>query len=473
MIELSVGEVAEVLKARPKGCTVSDTPSSFPSVSIDSRTIRVGECFIAVKGERFNGHDFVEEALQKGASTIIFSESSVDFSHWKDRVFLQVDQTEAALQTLAYHVRKRWGKTLVAISGSIGKTTTREFVATLLSQRFNVVQSPRNLNNQIGVPLSLLQLAEEHQLALVELGMNHPGELRALMKICRPDSALLTNVAAVHLEFFSDLDEIAAAKGEILEELPQRGKLFFNADDPRLSRLAATYSGEKVSFSLENQAGIRVLDYRFDGLGEMSFEIDARGERLTAKVPFVGKHFLYNIAAAVAVAVTFGLSPDEICDGIGRLKVPSMRGRVHRVGEKEKGGSITLWDDSYNSNPQALKIVLETVGQFSGFSRKLLALGQMLELGSRSPEFHRQAGQQVVQCDADLLVTVGKDARYIGQGAKEKGFPPEKIAHFEGSREAADFLVEELGRGDFLLVKGSRRVRMDQIVLVIKEKRKT
>ena len=154
MIELSVCEVAEVLKARPKGSTVSDTRSSFPSVSIDSRTIRVGECFIAVKGQRFNGHDFVEEALQKGASTIIFSESSVDFSHWKDRVFLQVDQTEAALQTLAYHVRKRWGKTLVAISGSIGKTTTREFVATLLSQRFNVVQSPSNLNNQIGVPLS-------------------------------------------------------------------------------------------------------------------------------------------------------------------------------------------------------------------------------------------------------------------------------------------------------------------------------
>ena len=472
MIELSVGEVAEALKARPQGATLTDTRLTFPSVSIDSRTIGVGECFIAVKGQQFDGHDFVEEALEKGASTIIFSENPVAFSQWTDRVFLQVDQTETALQTLAHHVRQKWGKSLLAISGSIGKTMTREFMATLLSQKFEVVQSPGNFNNHIGVPLSLLQLAEQHQLALVELGMNHAGEIRALSKICSPDSALLTNVAAVHLEFFSDLDEIASAKGEILEELPQRGKFFFNADDPRLSRLAAAYSGEKVSFGLQNEAGIRVLDYRFEGLHEMSFKIDAGGEGFTATVPFVGKHFLYNIVAAVAVAVSFGLSREEICEGIRQLKVPAMRGQIHRVGET-KSGSITLWDDSYNSNPQALKMVLEAVGQLGGFRRKLLALGQMLELGSGSPELHRQAGEQVAQCDADLLVTVGQEARYIGQGAREKGFPTEQITHFESSQEAADFLVQELGPGEFLLVKGSRGVRMDQIVQVVKEKRET
>jgi UDP-N-acetylmuramoyl-tripeptide--D-alanyl-D-alanine ligase len=463
VIELSVAEVVDAIQASPKGDGASDIRTPFPSVSIDSRTIRAGECFIAVTGQQFDGHDFVEEALKKGASTVIFSKNSVDFSHWRDRMFLQVEDPEVALQALARHVRKRWGKPLLAISGSTGKTTTREFIATLLSQKFKVVQSPGNLNNQIGVPLSLLQLMEEHQVALLELGMNHAGEIRALTKICNPDSALLTNVAAVHLEFFSDLDAIAAAKGEILEGLPQEGKFFFNADDSRLTRLASHFSGEKVSFALENEAGVRVFDYRLEGLREMSFTIDAGGERFTATVPFVGKHFLYNIAAAVAVAVSFGLTREEICKGIPKLEVPSMRGQVHEV-RGEEGDPITLWDDSYNSNPQALHMVLETVGQLGGFARKIVALGQMLELGSSSPELHRQAGQQVARCKADLLVTVGKDGVYIGQGAKEEGFPPEKITHFEDSREAAEFLVKELGPGEFLLVKGSRGTRMDRIV---------
>ena len=463
MIELSVAEVVDAIKACPKGDGTSYIRSPFPSVSIDSRTIRAGECFIAVAGQQFDGHDFVEEALKKGASTIIFSENSVDFSHWRDRAFLQVEDPEVALQALARHVRKRWGKPLLAISGSTGKTTTREFITTLLSQKFKVVQSPGNLNNHIGVPLSLLQLMEEHQVALLELGMNHAGEIRALTKICNPDSALLTNVTEVHLECFSDLDAIAAAKGEILEGLPQEGKFFFNADDFRISRLASHFSGEKVSFGLENEAGVRVSDYRLEGLRKTSFTIDARGECFTAAVPFVGKHFLYNIAAAVAVAVSFGLTREEICKGIPKLEVPSMRGRVHEVGGEE-GDPITLWDDSYNSNPQALHMVLETVGQLGGFPRKILALGQMLELGSSSPELHRQAGQQVARSKVDLLVTVGKDGLYIGQGAKEKGFPPEKITHFEDSQEAAEFLVKELGPGEFLLVKGSRGTRMDRIV---------
>ncbi len=471
MIELSVAEVVDAIKACPKGSGASHVRSPFPSVSIDSRTIRSGECFIAVTGQQFDGHDFVEEALKKGASTVIFSENSVDLSHWRDRIFLQVEDPEVALQALARHVRKRWGKPLLAISGSTGKTTTREFITTLLSQKFKVVQSPGNLNNQIGVPLSLLQLMEEHQVALLELGMNHAGEIRALTKICDPDQALLTNVTAVHLEFFSDLDAIAAAKGEILEGLPQEGKFFFNADDPRLSRLASHFSGETVSFGLENEAGVRVSEYRLEGLREMSFAIDARGECFTAEVPFVGKHFLYNIAAAVAVAVSFGLTREEICEGIPRLEVPSMRGQVHEVGGEE-GNPITLWDDSYNSNPQALHMVLETVGQLGDFPRKILALGQMLELGSSSPELHRQAGQQVARTKADLLVTVGKDGVYIGQGAKEKGFPPENISHFEDSQEAAEFLVKELGPGEFLLVKGSRGTRMDRIVREIEKGRK-
>ena len=325
MIELSIAEVVNALGARLTAGTASSACSSFPSVSIDSRTVQAGECFVAVKGKRFDGHDFVEEALKKGASAVILCRDVVDSSGWKDRFFLEVDETETALQTLGHYVRKKWGKSLLAISGSMGKTTTREFTATLLEKRFEVVQSPGNLNNEIGVPLSLLQISEKHQLALLELGMNHTGEMRALTRICAPDAALLTNVASVHSEFFADLDEIASAKGEILEGLPPKGKFFFNADDPRLCRLAFHYSGDKMSFSLDNPADVRILNHHFQNLQKMSFEIEGCGDSFSAAASFVGKHFLYDIAAAVAVAVSFGLSRDEICEGISRLKVPSMR----------------------------------------------------------------------------------------------------------------------------------------------------
>ncbi len=217
MIDLSVAEVADALGARITGNAASDPAQVFPCVSIDSRTIRKGECFVAFEGKRLNGHDFVEDALRKGASTVILSQDTARPADWEDRLFLEVNDTEAALQTLAHYVRQRWGKPLIAISGSLGKTTTREFTATLLERQFKVVQSPGNLNNEVGVPLSLLRISAEHEMAILELGMSHPGEIRALTRICAPDSAILTNVASVHAEFFADLDEIASAKGEILE----------------------------------------------------------------------------------------------------------------------------------------------------------------------------------------------------------------------------------------------------------------
>ncbi len=469
MIDLSVAEVADVLGARIIGDATSVADSVFPSVSIDSRTIQEGECFIAYEGKRFNGHDFVEEALEKGASTVILSGEAAAGQGRGDHLFLEVGNTEAALQTLAHYVRKRWGRSLIALSGSVGKTTAREFTATLLERRFKVIQSPGNLNNEVGVPLSLLRISREHEMAVLELGMSHPGEIRVLTRICAPDAALLTNVASVHREFFADLDEIASAKGEILEGLPGEGRFFFNADDPRLCALASAYSGDKVSFSLDHPSDVRISNCRFENLDEMSFEIELESDRLKARASFAGRHFLYNIAAAVAVAVSFGLSTEEILEGISQLRVPSMRGRILKLSRGNED-PITIWDDSYNSSPTALEAVLETVGDLSGFGRKILALGEMLELGPQSPELHRQAGSSVAGCGADRLVTVGEGGSYIGQGAQEKGFPAEKISHFESSREAAEFLMEELAPAEFLLVKGSRGVGMDRVIRRLEER---
>ena len=468
MIDLPLLEVAQVLKAE-LNADPDLLANSLPPVSIDSRTISQGQCFIAIRGPRFDGHDFVEDALHKGASLTIHCRALPGASHWKDRLFLRVEDTTAALQALAHHVRKKWGKSLVAVSGSMGKTTTKEFIATLLDSRFNVFRSPGNLNNEIGVPLSLLQLSQENELAVVELGMNHPGEIRVLSQICRPDSAVLTNVAAVHLEFFSDLREIAAAKGEVLEFLPEDGCLFFNADDPLLAEQASRYSGRKVPFSLNNPAPVRVVNYRFDHLQRMMFEIDAEGRRISGTLPFAGTHILYNVAAAVAVAVTRGLTAEEIQRAFSKLDIPSMRGQISHL-PAGSDNPITIWDDSYNSNPQALAVVLDTVLQLSDYSRKILALGEMLELGSESDHFHEEAGRHAAQCNVDLLVTVGEGANMMIQGAKQGGLSCQNMAHFRGSDEAAEFLSTEVRPGDFLLVKGSRGVRMERIVQTIKEK---
>ncbi|MEE2822035.1 MAG: UDP-N-acetylmuramoyl-tripeptide--D-alanyl-D-alanine ligase [Acidobacteriota bacterium] len=469
MIDLSIGEVADVLGAQIKGDVGLVTTLAFPSVSIDSRTIQKGECFIAFEGERFNGHNFIDEALEKGASVVVLSQNSAVHSNWQDRLFLEVNDTEIALQALAHYVRRKWGKSLAAISGSVGKTTTREFIKTLLERRFHVIQSPGNLNNKVGVPLSLLQISPAHEIAILELGMSRPGEIRILTHMCAPDTALLTNVATVHAEFFSGLDEIASAKGEILEGLSSTGKFFFNIDDPLLRSLASSFSGDKISFGLDNPCDFRISNYDFKDLDKMSFDIEFESDRLRATAYFMGRHFLYNIVAAVAVCVNFGLSHEEIVEGISRLKVPLMRGQIFKFSRGNEG-LITVWDDSYNSSPLALNTVLETVAELHGFRRKVLALGEMLELGSQSSELHRQAGHAVARCRADDLVTVGSGGIYIGQGAKEKGFPAERIIHFESSQEAAEFLIGELHPGEFLLVKGSRGVGMDRVVRRLKER---
>ena len=467
MIELTVPEVAELLGLSPqRNAGRKARPAErFPCVSTDSRRIQPGQCFIALKGDRFDGHGFIDEALRKGARVVIHSRPFEGPVHG-DRVFLKVPDTTSALQMLAHYARKKWSKQLIAITGSVGKTTTKEFVATLLRQSFQVFQSYGNWNNEIGVPLSLLEITPQHEIAVLELGMNHPGETRALAKLCQPDAALLTNVAAVHLEFFSSVDEIAEAKGEILESLHSKGRLFFNADDPRIVRLATRHEGEKISFGLKEGA-IRIVDFSFQSQREMRFEAEISGQRFQATVPFVGRHFLYSIAAAIAVASTFGISHQQLLEGIVGLKPVAMRGRVFEC------EGITVWDDSYNSNPHALSSILESAARLNEFERKILALGEMLELGPTAAELHHQAGWLVAEMQPALLVTVGENAFHFGEGAREKGYPPRQIHHFQDSRQAAHFLSGEVCPGDFLLVKGSREVRMERVVERIKEGKKT
>ena len=441
----------------------------LPRVVIDSRQVKPGDCFFAIKGDRLDGHDFLEAAMERGAAVGVCSRTpDLDAGAFEDRIFLRVADTTRALQELAAELRRRWGRSLVGVTGSMGKTTTRTFTARLLESGHQVLQSPANFNNAFGVPLSLLLLEERHDLAVLELGMNHAGEIRRLAQICRPDLAVITNVAPVHLEFFASVDEIARAKGEILEDMPPAGVFVYNADDHRVADLASAFHGRRVSFSLERKADVQVTDVQVVDSNSTRFILRAGWGESSFRVAFVGRHHLYNLAAAVAAARTLGLSREQIEGAIPGLSPLPMRGKIRAL---EMSGSrrIRILDDSYNSNPQAVRMVLEAVGQSAGSGRRILALGEMLELGPESAVWHRRVGRMAARIEPHLLAAVGAGARPVLEGAREAGLTNGRTLYFGTSEEAAEYLSGFICSGDFLLIKGSRGVGMERIAALLEK----
>lgn len=454
----------QVMGARTRGRELGRRANRpLPRVVIDSRQVQPGDCFFAIRGDRLDGHDFVGEALQNGASAAVCSRTpDLETGAFQDRILLRVADTTRALQELAAELRRRWGRRLVGVTGSMGKTTTRTFTARLLESAYRVLQSHANFNNHFGVPLSLLRLEERHDLAVLELAMNHAGEIRRLARISRPDIAIITNVAPVHLEFFSSVDEIAQAKGEILENMPPAGIFVYNADDHRVAALASGFGGRKFSFSLEGEADVQVTDVRAVDSNSTRFLLRTGWGESTCQVDFVGRHHLYNLAAAVAASRPLGLSRDQVEGAIAGLSTLPMRGRIRAL-ELSDSRRIRVLDDSYNSNPQAVRMVLESVSQSAGRGRRILALGEMLELGPESAYWHRRVGRMAAHVAPHLLAVVGAGARPVLQGAREAGLEDARTLYFGTSEEAAEYLSGFICSGDFLLVKGSRGVGMDRI----------
>ena len=469
-MELDSRRAAEVMGARSWGRQSGRQANRpLPRVVIDSRQVKPGDCFFAIKGDRLDGHDFLAAAMERGAAVAVCSrEPDLDAGAYEDRIFLRVADTTRALQALAAELRREWGRRLVGVTGSMGKTTTRTFTARLLESGYQVLQSPANFNNDFGVPLSLLLLEERHDLAVLELGMNHAGEIRRLARICRPDLAIITNVAPVHLEFFSSVDEIARAKGEILEDMPPAGVFVYNADDRRVAALASSFHGRRVSFSLEREADVQVTDVRTVGSNSTRFRLRTGWGESSCQVDFVGRHHLYNLAAAVAAARTLGLSRGQIEGAIPGLSPLPMRGRIRGL-EMSDSRRIRILDDSYNSNPQAVRMVLEAVGQSAGAGRRILALGEMLELGPESAVWHRRVGRMAARIEPHLLAAVGAGARPVLEGAREAGLEDARTLFFGTSEEAADYLSGFICSGDFLLIKGSRGIGMERIAALLEK----
>jgi UDP-N-acetylmuramoyl-tripeptide--D-alanyl-D-alanine ligase len=452
-MKLTLARIAEFISA--EGKFASDEVA--PAYSIDSRTIGPGQLFFAVKGERLDGHDYVEQALENGAVAAVVRKDQLGRYPGETRL-LAVEDTLIALQTLATAVRKLWGKPLIAVTGSAGKTTTKEAIAHVLNARFRVLKSEGNFNNHFGLPLMLLKLEPEYDVAVIEMGMSHAGEIRALAKIAQPEIGVVTNVAAVHLEFFDSLAGIARAKYELIESLPAGGVAVLNADDEYVSQFGRDFKGKVLMYGTSAAAEVRAEKIESKGAEGTEFDVVVGSLREHARLPLVGEHNILNALAAVAVGVERGLKPAEATAALSTLAPAEKRGQVLKV------GNITVINDCYNSNPKALEAMVDALAAMPA-KRRIVVAGEMLELGAAGEELHRKAGLHIAQKKMDVLLGVRGLAQAMVESAKQAGATAEFAASPE---DAGEWLAREARDGDVVLLKASRGVKLEKALEVWK-----
>jgi len=456
-MKLPLAKISDFISASNSSGTVGSGQSAeignevAQGYSIDSRTIRSGELFFAVLGERLDGHDFVEAALERGAAAAVVRNDQLHRYSEKSRL-LAVDDTLVALQTLATAVRKVWGKPLVGVTGSAGKTTTKESIAHVLGARFRVLKSEGNFNNHFGLPLMLLKIEPEHDVAVIEMGMSHAGEIWALAKIAQPETGVVTNVAPVHLEFFDSLAGIARAKYELIESLPTNGTAVLNADDDYVSQFGREFKGKVIKYGTKPTADIRCENVVTHGAEGSEFDIVTASARARARLPLVGEHNVLNALAAVAVGLAHGMSLPEAAAALATLAPPDKRGQVLQL------GNITVINDCYNSNPKALGAMVDALSAMKA-TRRVVVSGEMLELGPSGAELHRAAGQHIAEKKIDVLIGVRGLAQAMVEGAKQAGMHAEFVTTPE---EAGEWLAREARDGDVVLLKASRGVKLEK-----------
>jgi UDP-N-acetylmuramoyl-tripeptide--D-alanyl-D-alanine ligase len=446
-MRLLLSRVAEFLSAAGE----FDHKAVAQGYSIDSRTIQPGELFFAVKGERTDGHDFVNQALENGAVAAVIRQDQFARYPVKTRLMTVAD-TLAALQTLASAVRRLWAKPLVGVTGSTGKTTTKEAVAHVLSARLRVLKSEGNFNNHFGLPLMLLKVEPEHDIAVIEMGMSHAGEIAALAKIAQPEIGVVTNVAPVHLEFFDSVAEIARAKYELIEALPAGGTAVLNADDEYVSQFGRDFRGKVVLYGLRASADVRAENIQPRGAEGSSFELVVGSCREQATLRLIGTHNIYNALAAAAVGLERGLSPSEAVAALASLVPADKRGQVVKL------GNITIINDCYNCNPKALEAMVDALAAMPA-KRRVVVVGAMLELGAAGDDLHRQAGEYIARKKIAVLLGVRGQAQHMVEAAIQAGMRAEFVATPE---EAGEWLTRETRDGDVVLMKASRGVKLER-----------
>jgi UDP-N-acetylmuramoyl-tripeptide--D-alanyl-D-alanine ligase len=454
--------IEEVLKATRGKLLQGEGNTSFQGISTDSRTVTEGELFIALKGSRFDGHHYVLEALEKKAGGVVIEEEKVGDIRWngyRAKAVIAVKDTLFALGNIALDWRRKYRTPLVALTGSNGKTTTKEMIAACLETTFPILKTKGNLNNLIGLPLTLLTLTEKERVVVLEMGMNVPGEIRRLTEIAEPDVGLITNIQKVHLEGMESLERLKEEKGELFRKMRRDGTILVNQDDPRVVELASDYPGQKITFGIEHPAEVMAKEIRLGGAEGTFFTLILEGEAMEIHLRLLGRHFIPNALSAIAVACLFGVEVKQVKEALENFQSIPMRMEIVPL----KGGK-TLINDAYNANPHSMGLALETLVEAKGEGRAIAVLGDMLELGNFTKEAHEQLGEKVSELSIDFLLALGEEAPIVVESAIRHGFPLERVRVVESHSEAISILKQMIQNGDWILVKGSRRMAMEKIV---------
>lgn len=434
--------------------------TAFTGVSIDSRRVREGDLFIAIRGENHDGHDYVLEALEKGAVAAVVKRQwlSVQKRHAvRRRPLIPVEDTVEALGSLALYHRQRLGLPVIAVTGSNGKTTAKEMIAAVLRTHYRVLRNESSLNNHIGVPLTLLRLARTHEVAVVEMGMNHAGEIAHLCSIAEPTAGVITNVGAAHLEYLGDLDAVADAKAELAEAIGPHGFLVLNANDARVAAMRERTEARTITFGFGREAEVRGEIIEFS---KGIFPVFRYNGSPTIHLKVPGVHNVVNALAAAAVGKAMGCTPEQVLEGL-----ESYEGTMWRT-EIIEAGEILILNDAYNANPVSAAASLELLHNWDNAQphRRVAVLGDMLELGEVAPQSHRRLGQKAVESEVELLIAVGDHASELVTGACEAGMSREQVVLSVDVDEAWHELEARLQPGDLVLLKGSRRVGLERLV---------
>ncbi|MGI6648040.1 MAG: UDP-N-acetylmuramoyl-tripeptide--D-alanyl-D-alanine ligase [Bacillota bacterium] len=431
-------------------------------VSLDSRQVKPGELFFAFPGERVDGHDFVNQALAAGAIGAVVKhwprEDSGSLTEELTAPLIQVDNVLKALQDLAAWYRSQFSLPVIGITGSTGKTSTKDLIAAVLSKHFCTLKTAGNYNNEIGVPLTLLQLADQHQIAVVEMAMRRRGEIAALCSLAKPTGGVITNIGHTHQELLGSQGNIARAKGELLEYLSESGWAVLNADDPWQPLIASETRAKKIFYGLKQPAEVFASHIQLLGSSGSRFRVHLPGEVRDISLPIPGEHNIYNALAAIGVGWLMGMRLEEMADGLAEARLSAMRLDV-RAGDQ---GTILI-NDAYNANPDSMRAALRVLANTEG-KRTIAIMGDMYELGDYTEEGHRRVGEDAAHLGISLLITVGQLAEGIARGALGAGMSLDQVVTVLDKKEAVNYVREYRKPGDVILVKGSRGMKMEEIV---------
>jgi UDP-N-acetylmuramoyl-tripeptide--D-alanyl-D-alanine ligase len=422
-------------------------------VVIDSRLVDKDYIFIATKGERVDGHSFIDSVFEKGALGVICEKAPEN----PKGAYILVDDSFQALKDVAEFYRKQLDIKVVGITGSVGKTSTKEFVASVLEQKYNVLKTAGNFNNEVGLPLTVLGIRDEHEVAVLEMGISNFGEMHRLSKIARPDICLITNIGQCHLENLGTRDGILKAKSEIFDYISKDGTICLNGDDDKLSTVTEIKGIKPIFFGRGGDNPIYATDFENLGLEGSSAVIHIKGESFSVNIPLPGEHMLYNALAATAVGAALGLTSELIKRGIENVE--PVGGRSHVI----KTDKFTLIDDCYNANPVSVKSALDLLASTKG-NRLVAVLGDMFELGENERQLHFEVGEYAASKDIDELICIGDLCRSMYEGAACAGNEKMKVYHFGTKEEFYNEIVNVLSEGDIVLVKASHGMHFEEII---------